>query len=142
VAQIAALTVSATNADVRVAIKTLYYLALEQSEDVHAVFERARRDLIVDVLADLNDQNLFILIAIADTPEPFVKIVYERYRQIALQHHETPFSYVYFYTSLSYLQSISLILLLSTKVGRTYTNRLELLFAAELLDAICSARLG
>ncbi|MBP7937702.1 MAG: orc1/cdc6 family replication initiation protein [Phycisphaerae bacterium] len=142
VAQIAALTVSATNADVRVAIKALYYLALEQSEDVRAVFERARRDLIVDVLTDLNDQNLYILMAIAESTEPFVKTVYERYRQITLQHHETPFSYVYFYTSLSYLQSIGLVLLLSTKVGRTYTNQIQLLFAGELLDAILQTRLG
>jgi Cdc6-like AAA superfamily ATPase len=142
VAQVAALAVSATNADVRVAIKALYYLALEQSEDVHAVFERARRDLIIDVLTDLNDQNLFILAAITGSPEPFVKAVYQRYRRIALEHHEEPFSYVYFYTSLSYLQSIGLLLFLSTKVGRTYTNRLQVLFDQELLDAIWQARFG
>lgn len=140
-ARIAALTVSTTNADVRVAIKALYYLALEHSDDVHTVFERARRDLIVDVLADLNDQNLLILMAIAESPEPFVKTVYERYRQLALQYHEEPFSYVHFYTSLSYLQSIGLILLLSTQVGRTYTNRLELLFDPGLLHSIWETRL-
>jgi archaeal cell division control protein 6 len=49
-AQIASLTVRNTNADVRVAIKTLYYLALEQGDDVQVVFDRARRDLVVDVL--------------------------------------------------------------------------------------------
>jgi hypothetical protein len=44
--------------------------------------------------------------------------------------------------SLSYLQSIGLMLLLSTKVGRTYTNQIQLLFAGELLDAIRQTRLG
>lgn len=139
-ARIAALTTRSTNSDVRVALKTLYYLALESAADIQAVFDRARRDLIVDVLNDLNDQNLFILLAVSDAPEPFVKAVYERYCRLARQQHEEPFSYVHFYASLSYLQSIGLILLLSTKVGRTYTNRIQTLFAPELLESIAQVR--
>lgn len=136
-AQIAALAVNSTNSDVRVAIKTLYYLSTENTEDVQALFDRARRDLIVDVLTDLNDQNLFMLMAITQTSEPFVKAIYDKYRRIAIEHHNDPFSYVHFYTSLSYLQSIGLILLLSTKVERTYTNQIEALFSADLLESIC-----
>jgi len=140
--QIAALTVQATNADVRVAIKTLYYAALEQIPDIKPLFDRARRDLTSDVLTDLNGRNLLILKAAADTPEPFVKTVYDHYCRLSLAEHEEPFSYVYFYTSLSYLQSIGLILLLSTKVGRTYTNQIQILFDRELFEAIWRARFG
>ena len=107
---------------------------------LHAVFDRARRDLVVDVLNDLNDQNLFILAAASQAPEPFVKAVYDRYRHVALRQNEEPFSYVHFYSNLSYLQSIGLILLLSTKVSRTYTNRIQLLFSPELLETIGKAR--
>jgi hypothetical protein len=94
------------------------------------------------VLNDLNDQNLFILAAIEKGSEPFVKAVYDRYQRISLQQHEEPFSYVHFYSSLSYLQSIGLILLLSTKVARTYTNQLQLLFDPKLLEVIWEARLS
>lgn len=140
--EIAALAARTTNSDVRVAIKTLYYVALEQATDLPSLFDRARRDLIGDVLTDLNARNLLILKAAIDAPEPFVKAVYEHYRRLSLVEHEEPFSYVYFYTNLSYLQSIGLILLLSTKVGRTYTNQIQPLFAPELLEAIWEARFG
>lgn len=141
-AQIAALTTRMTNSDVRVAIKTLYYFALQQAESVEELFNRARRDLVKDVLADLNDRNLMILRAAEETPEPFVKAVYDRYRAISKCEGEEPFSYVYFYGNLSYLQSIGLLVLLSTKVGRTYTNRVQLLLDPELLEAIWRARFG
>ena len=49
---------------------------------------------------------------------------------------EDPFSYVYFYANMSYLQSIGLIVLLSTKVGRTYSHCVQLLFDIELLETI------
>lgn len=140
--QVAALTVRSTNADVRVAIKTLYYAALEQTADIRPLFDRARRDLTSDVLTDLNARNLLILKAAADTPEPFVKAVYDHYCRLSLEQHEEPFSYMYFYTSLSYLQSIGLILLLSTKVGRTYTNRIQVLFDRELFEGIWRGRYG
>ena len=91
-----------TNSDVRVAIKTLYYLALEPQADVKETFERAQRDIVQDVLGDLNDRNLLILRAATLESQPFVKAIYERYRRLSQQMHEEPFSYVYFYTSLSY----------------------------------------
>lgn len=141
-AQIAALTTRMTNSDVRVAIKTLYYFALQQAENVEELFNRARLDLVKDVLADLNDRNLMILRAAEETPEPFVKAVYDRYRQLSASEGEEPFSYVYFYGSLSYLQSIGLIVLLSTKVGRTYTNCVQVLLDRELFAGIWKARFG
>ena len=141
-AEIAALTVRTTNSDVRVAIKTLYYLALEPTIDVRNVFDRARRDLVQDVLFDLADSNLVVLKAIAEGREPFVKAVYERYRQISFSVGNEPFSYVHFYASLSYLQSSGLILLVSTKVGRAYTNQLQLLFDRELLRSTWNTRFG
>jgi len=141
-AQIAALTAKDTNSDVRVAIKTLYYAALEQQAEVRSLFERARRDILLDVIADLNDQNLMILKAALDSPEPHAKAVHELYRRLNLQSHEEPFSYVYFYSNLSYLQSLGLILLLSTKVRRAYTSRIQVLFDPELLEAIWRTRLG
>jgi archaeal cell division control protein 6 len=141
-AEIAALTTQATNSDVRVAIKTLYYTALEEATDIPEIFGRARRDLLKDVLADLNDRNFLILLAAAEAPEPFVKEVYARYCRLSQAENEEPFSYVYFYSSLSYLQSIGLILLLSTKVGRAYTNRIQLLFDPKLLASPERARFG
>jgi archaeal cell division control protein 6 len=141
-AEIAALTTRMTNSDVRVAIKTLYYFAMQQAESVDELFNRARRDLVRDVLTDLNDRNLMILRAVEQTSEPFVKTVYDAYRKLSALEGEEPFSYVYFYGSLSYLQSIGLIVLLSTKVGRTYTNRVQLLLDRELLATIWRARIG
>lgn len=142
IAQVAALTARTTNSDVRVAIKTLYYHAIEFEKPIEELFNRARRDLVKDVLADLNDRNLMILRAVVETTEPFVKAVYDRYRAISQQENEEPFSYVYFYGSLAYLQSIGLIALLSTKVGRAYTNRVEAVFDRELLAATWGARFG
>lgn len=138
--KIAGLTVRTTNSDVRVAIKTLYYIAIGENDDVEPVFERARRDLVKDVLFDLHDRNILILKAAREAREPFVKEVYARYLRISREVGEEPFSYVYFYSSLSYLQSIGLILLLSTKVGRTYTNRIQLLCDPELLESIEHSR--
>ncbi|MCB9852822.1 MAG: orc1/cdc6 family replication initiation protein [Phycisphaerales bacterium] len=140
-AQIAALTARSTNSDVRIAIKTLYYVTIEESPDVAEVFNRARRDLLRDVLNDLNDRNFLILRAAMESPEPFVKEVYARYRRLSRAAQEEPFSYVYFYASLSYLQSIGLILLLATKVGRAYTNRIQLLLDSETLEAANHSRL-
>lgn len=141
-AQIAGLTVRETNSDARVAIKTLYYAALADAPDLPALFHRARRDLVADVLADLNDRNLLILKAATELPEPFVKAVYAQYRHLSAQHRLEPCSYVYLYSSLSYLQSIGLIVLTSTKVGRAYTNRIQVLFQLELLDRLCGERFG
>lgn len=134
--QIAAMTVQTTQSDVRVAIKTLYYVALTPDEPMGSLFERARRDLVQDVLDDLHERNLLILRACAKAKEPLVKQVYEHYQRLSQAAQLEPFSYVYFYANLSYLQSIGLILLVSTKVGRTYANRVEVLFDTGLLDAV------
>jgi cell division control protein 6 len=96
VRKISALTGRDTNSDVRVAIKTLYYSAVEPGLSVEQNFERARKDLFLDVIKDLNDKNLFILKAAVEDREKHVKRVYERYRRLSERHREEPFSYVYF----------------------------------------------
>ena len=68
--------------------------------------------------------------------------MYDRYRRLSAHEHEEHFSYVHFYANLYYLQSIGLIMLISTKVGRTYTNRIQLLFDVELLDRVWQVQFG
>ena len=142
IAKIAALTAKNTNSDARVAIKSLYYWALEPGVSVEENFERARRDIVVDVLKDLSDKNLLILKAILASPQGYVKDVYARYRRLSREMKEEPFSYVYFYSNLAYLQSLGLLVLVSTKVDRTYTNRAELAFAPDILQAVLALRFG
>jgi cell division control protein 6 len=139
-ARIMALTVQNANSDIRVGIKTLYLCAIEPKTGVEPNFERARRDIVADLVNGLSDKNLIILKAAARTPEGWVKAVYEEYRRLSLTVGESPFSYVYFYSNLSYLQSIGLILLVSTKVRKTYTNRLQLLFDTEVLERVWRGR--
>ena len=138
--EISALTVKNTNSDVRVAIKTLYRWALEPDMPLKEHFERARCDILVDVIKDLNDKNLLILRAALSQTDGYVKEIYQSYRKISTQFNEEPFSYVHFYSNLSYLQSLGLILLVSTKLGRTYTNRIQLTFDPSVLEAIWQAR--
>ena len=140
--EISALTVRNTNSDVRVAIKTLYFWALEPQVPLQEHFEKARRDILTDVIKDLNDKNLLILRAALSHPQGYVKDIYQGYRRISIQFNEEPFSYVYFYSNLSYLQSLGLILLASTKLGRTYTNRIQLTFDPSVLQAIWQIRFG
>ena len=140
--EIAALTVKNTNSDVRVAIKTLYRWALEPEVSLREHFEKARRDILIDVIKDLNDKNLLILEAALSQSEGYVKEVYDIYHKISAQVNEEPYSYVHFYSNLSYLQSLGLILLISTKLGRTYTNRIQLTFDPSVLRAIWQARFG
>ena len=138
--EIAALTARNTNSDVRVAIKTLYYSATEPDVSLDENFQKARRDIVIDVINDLNDKNLLILKASAISCDLRVKEVYETYRQLSAQMREEPFSYVYFYSALSYLQSLGLILLTSTKVGRTYTNTINLTFHGDILETLWQLR--
>jgi Cdc6-like AAA superfamily ATPase len=140
--QIAALTARNTNSDVRVAIKTLYYMTIEPGEALQASFERARRDILGDVIQDLNDKTLLILRAAVDEENQHARSVYDRYCVASERVHEEPFSYVHFYSSLSYLQGLGLILLVSTKVGKTYTNRIQPLFDRSLFEAVWRARFG
>ncbi|GAI75402.1 unnamed protein product, partial [marine sediment metagenome] len=63
-----------------------------------------------------------------------------RYCRLSQDHQEKPFSYVYFCSSLSYLQSAGLVALIATKVGRAYTKRVMLTFERDTLDQICQMR--
>jgi len=107
------MTVKNTNSDVRVAIKTLYCWAVEPDIPLKEHFEKAGRDIIFEV-----------------------------YKQISVRFNEEPFSYVHFYSNLSYLQSLGLILLVSTKVNRAYTNRLKLTFDPAILASVWQMRFG
>jgi Cdc6-like AAA superfamily ATPase len=138
--QISAMTGKNTNSDVRVAIKTLYLWALEPEVGLTEHFEKARRDIMFDVVKDLNDKNLLILKAAQSQMSGYVKEIYHVYKKISRQYNEEPFSYMHFYSNLSYLQSLGLILLISTKVDRTYTNRIQLTFDPAILDTIWKIR--
>jgi len=138
--EIAAMTVKNTNSDVRVAIKSLYLWALEPDVSLKEHFEKARRDIMLDVVKDLNDKNLLILKAALSRKNSFVRDVYENYKSISAQYNEEFCSYVNFYSNLSYLQSLGLILLISTKVNRTYTNRIQLTFDPSILNTIWQTR--
>jgi len=140
--EIAALTVRRTNADARVAIKTLYYTVTEWVGDVGGCFEKARRDIVVDVVNDLSDANLMILGAVVSARSDLAKDVYDKYSRLSLGQNEKPFSYVHFYSNLGYLQSVGLIALVSTKVDRTYTNRILLTFEPPILESIYRLRFG
>ena len=140
VKEIAAMTVKNTNSDVRVAIKTLYWWALEPQVQLTDHFEKARRDIMYDVIKDLNDKNLLILRTATAQQNGFVKDLYKQYRRLSTQYNEEPVSYVNYYSNLSYLQSLGLILLISTKVDRTYANRIQLTFNPEVLETVWQVR--
>jgi cell division control protein 6 len=138
-ARIAALTVRLANSDARVAIKTLYYSVTEPEDDLDSCFDRARRDIVLQMLQDLSSPNLIILYAATGSTD-LAKPIYQRYTEISKQLHEKPFSYVYFNTNLSVLQSMGLIALVSTKVDRTYTNRVILNFDPQIVRTLFSLR--
>ena len=142
IAQIAALTTQLTNSDVRVAIKTLYYWATRTEKTIKDNFNKAQKDIVFDVINNLNDHNILILKAISEIREKFVKAVYQRYRQISTKQGIEGFSYVYFYNYLTYLQSLGLILLFLTKVNRAYTNTINLNFDPSIIDSIYGTKFG
>lgn len=139
---IAGLTLKFTNSDIRVGIKTLYLTAVEPDERVDGNFKRARRNIAADIIKDLNDKNLLMLRAAQTSRETLAKEVYKRYLSLSAQVGETAFSYVYFNNNLSYLQSLGLILLVSTKVKRTYANRIQTLFDPGILETAWQSRFG
>ena len=139
-AQIGALTAKRSNADARVAIKTLHYAAIRPQNSLEACFEKARKDTVIDMIVDLSDAVLLILWAAASSRSHFAKDIYRRYCRLSQDHQEKPFSYVHFYSTMSYLQSAGLIALIATKVGRTYTKRVMLTFEEEILPQICRLR--
>lgn len=139
--QIAALTTKKTNSDARVAIKTLFYSVTKDSDDIEVCFEKARKDIVFDMIQDLSDPNLMILQAVATSKSDFAKEIYQRYRKLSSVHNEVAFSYVYFYSNLSCLQSMGLVALIATKVGRTYANRVMLTFEQQVLEMVCKLKL-
>jgi len=141
-AEIAALTVRLTNSDARVGIKTLQYTVTKPELDLRTCFDQARRDLIIDLVNDLSDATLMILRAVTTAKVDLAKGVYDRYRQYCHAHHEKPFSYMHFYSHLSYLQSVGLVALVSTKTGRAYTNRVLPTFDTNVVGEICRLRFG
>ena len=138
--EIAALTTRLTNADARVAIKTLKYAVLNPREGLQDCFDRARRDVVIDLICDLSDHALMILWATGTSRSDFAKEIYKRYCQLSRSQREKPFSYVHFYSNLSYLQSCGLVALVSTKVDRSYTNRVLLTFDKETVVSLCQLR--
>jgi len=139
-AEIAALTAKNTNSDIRVAIKTLLYVVTHEARNVAECFERARQDIVSDMLQNLNDKALLILRAIVEESSGFVKQVYSHYCTLSRQVGEEPYSYFYFYGNLSFLQSIGLIMLVSAKVDRTYTNRVQPLISKDQIAEVVRGR--
>jgi Cdc6-like AAA superfamily ATPase len=140
ISKISALTTKKTNSDARVAIKTLFYRVMAPENPIDQCFEDARRDLILDVINDLMDTNLMILWAAATGKSDLAKDIYNRYCRFSHDHGVKPFSYVYFYANLSYLQSVGLLALISTKVDRAYANRVLLTFDKSIAEQICKLR--
>ena len=138
--QIAALTVKDANSDVRVAIKALFYWATSENQNVDECFENARKDIYVDLIADLSDTNLLIMKAVTLVKDNFAKKVFTAYNEISKVNGEHPCSYVHFYNQLSYLQSLGLIMLLSTNVNRTYANRISVLCNPEIIREVYKIR--
>jgi Cdc6-like AAA superfamily ATPase len=138
--EIAALTTRLTNADARVAIKTLQYAVTRTGQDLQKCFEQARRDLVIDLINDLSDGTLMILWAVATATADLAKPIYERFCRYCQSKGEKPFSYMYFYSNLSYLQSVGLVVLISTKIGRSYTNRVMPTFDKAVVEQICKLR--
>lgn len=168
--QIAARTVRLTHADARVAIKTLFYLTpgmgvdgigskhknsrssdvmgypvsppLDTATRVELAFESARRDIVLDMINDLNDALLLILRAVVNGTSRLAKDTYQRYCRFSKEASEPPFSYVHYYASLAYLQSCGLVALTATKLGRAYTNRVEPTFDGQVVEPIVKLRFG
>ncbi len=137
--EISAATVKSTNSDVRVAIKTLLYCATNKGT-VQECLRRAREDVAVDVLNGLNDKALLILKAAFQEPTKLVKAIYQRYLTISTAYREEPMGYTFFYSTLAYLASLGVIMLISAKVNRTFTNRLEPLVSPEELEGVFTRR--
>ena len=138
--EIAAMTAKNTNSDARVAIKSLFYCATKEAESVQACFDKAREDVMADVLNNVNEKALLILKAALQESTRLVKAVYQQYMALSRQNREEPYGYTHFYANLGYLASLGLIILVSAKVDRTFTNRVEPLVTAEQVEAVITRR--
>ena len=114
----------------------------DRASPVAEAFESARRDIVLDMIQDLNDALLLILRAVVAGESRLAKDTYERYCRFSREAHEPPFSYVHYYASLAYLQSCGLVALISTKLGRAYTNRVEVTFDGKVVEPIVRTRFG
>lgn len=140
--QIAGLTTKRTHSDARVAIKTLFYSVIRAHGGIDKCFEQARRDVIIEVFHNLSGPLLFILQAVVTCKSDFAKEIYQKYKKVSSSQREKPFSYVHYYSNLSYLQSMGLVALIATKVGCTYANRVMLTFDESVFDSIYNFRFG
>ena len=122
---ISALVAQNTNSDVRVAIKTLFYCNTKPKRSIDENFEAAKKDIFHDMISDLNDKNLLILKSACISEEKYVKQVYKQYLILSAMKKEASYSYVHFYNTLSYLQSLGLIMIISAKINRNYTNKIR-----------------
>jgi len=68
------------------------------------------------------------------------KDIYDRYCRYSRDHQIKPFSYMYFYTNLGYLQSVGLVALVAAKIDRTYTNRIVLTVDKSIAEQSCKLR--
>ena len=142
--EISGLTAKNTNGDVRVAIKTLLHCATNRDMQVQDCFKKAREDVVTDVLESLNEKALLIIKAAYLEPTKLVKSIYQRYvhRYVHLSrdYREEPYGYTQFYSTLGYLSSLGMIMLVTAKVDRTFTNRLEPLVSVGELDGVMNRR--
>lgn len=138
--EISALVAKSTNGDVRVAIKTLLYCATNKGMSVQDCFKKAREDVVMDVLGNLNEKALLILKAAFAEPTKLVKSIYQGYVDHSRSFHEEPYGYTQFYSTLGYLASLGVIMLITAKVDRTFTNRLEPLVSEEELMVVMGKR--
>jgi Cdc6-like AAA superfamily ATPase len=107
---------------------------------IEECFEQARKEIIVDMITDLSDSTLMILQSAVKSRSAFARDIYKTYCKLSTSNYEKPFSYVYFNSNLSYLQSLGLIALISTKVGRAYAHRVMLTFEKHVLEPIYNLR--
>lgn len=139
--EIAAMTSKNTAGDARIGIKSLLYCATKEAENVQACFEKAREDVMADVLNNTNDKSLLILKAALQEPSRLVKGVYQKYVSLCRQFREEPYGYTQYYAAIGLMASLGILVLVSAKVDRTYSNRIELLVTGEQIDDAISKRL-
>lgn len=140
-AEIAAMTSKNTAGDARIGIKSLLYCATKEADTVQACFDKARKDVMADVLNNTNDKSLLILKASLQEPTRLVKSVYQNYVSLCRQYREEPYGYTQYYAAIGLMASLGILVLISAKVDRTYSNRIELLVTDEQIDDAISRRL-
>ena len=138
--EIAAMTAKNIGGDARVGIKSLLYCATKEAESVQACFDKAREDVMADVLSNTNEKSLLILKAALQEQTKLVKVVYQHYVTLCRQYREEPYGYTQYYAAIGFMASLGVLALVSAKVDRTYSNRIELLVTGEQIDAAITKR--